>query len=641
MILPAGFEELFKESLGSSAYERYSSAISADSTACVRINPSKFSREELLELWPDAWQVPWCSNGFYLPERPNFTLDPLFHAGAYYVQDASSMFLEGVFRQIAASGLEPTEDTPDVSITDFARSDSAIQHAGSSLRVLDLCAAPGGKSTHLLSLLGPDSLLVSNEVISSRATILKENLAIWGSENAVVTSSDSEVFAAQLPEFFDIVLVDAPCSGEGMFRKMDSATGNAATENWSPDNVKLCAARQQRILASAVKCLKPGGWLIYSTCTYNHFENDDQLAFLKSEFGFEVQPISLFDKYSHSLNGIASASSIDNNSFPGINHSNDPAPAINSSCANTSIPALVKTTNGGYQFIPGLVRGEGQFCALLHLPQSPLASQLSPLGDSSTTCSSGSSGSAGTELPVTQVVENNACSENNSLYMPPCGEVRSPEDFRYGIPANQAVRNKHGRRVDGNRKLNKRGGGADSKSQKNSDRIKVPEAMSSLIDVLNKSCEDVIVRQQGELFKILPANLAIDIDCISSSVRVLGSGVALGCVKGKDFIPDAELATSNLIGSDLAFHNNVSTPTDSQNSKTGFETSAMSSSAFKTVEVDRETALKFLAKQLNALEDAPLGILLICYRGKGLGFVKNIGRRVNNLLPNSRRILNL
>lgn len=222
-----------------------------------------------------------------------------------------------------------------------------------------------------------------------------------------------------------------------------------------------------------------------------------------------------------------------------------------------------------------------------------------------------------------------------------CGEVRSTEDFRFGIPANQVVRNKHGRRVDGNRKLNKRGGGADSKSQKNSDRIKVPEAMSSLIDVLNKSCEDVIVRQQGELFKILPANLAIDIDCISSSVRVLGSGVALGCVKGKDVIPDAELATSNLNGSDLAFHNNVRTPTDSQNAKTGFETSAMSSSAFKTVEVDRETALKFLAKQLNALEDAPLGILLICYRGKGLGFVKNIGRRVNNLLPNSRRILNL
>lgn len=665
MILPAGFEELFKESLGSSAYERYSSAISADSTACVRINPSKFSREELLALWPDAWQVPWCSNGFYLPERPNFTLDPLFHAGAYYVQDASSMFLEGVFRQIAASGLEPTEDTPDVSITDFARSDSAIQHAGSSLRVLDLCAAPGGKSTHLLSLLGPDSLLISNEVISSRATILKENLAIWGSENAVVTSSDSEVFAAQLPEFFDIVLVDAPCSGEGMFRKMDSATGNAATENWSPDNVKLCAARQQRILASAVKCLKPGGWLIYSTCTYNHFENDDQLAFLKSEFGFEVQPISLFDKYSHSLNGIASASSIDNNSFPGINHTNDSAPAINSSFADTSMPALVKTTNGGYQFIPGLVRGEGQFCALLHLPQSPLASQLSPLGDSSTNPApaidglsplvhSGSelnsvvekpsnllSKSAGTELHVTSVVENNAYSENNSLYMPRCGEVRSPKDSRYGIPMNMAVRNKYGRRVDGNRKLNKRGGGADSKSQKNLDRIKVPEAMSSLIDVLNKSCEDVIVRQQGELFKILPANLAIDIDCISSSVRVLGSGVALGCVKGKDFIPDAELATSNLIGSDLAFHNNVSTPTDSQNSKTGFETSAMSSSAFKTVEVDRETALKFLAKQLNALEDAPLGILLICYRGKGLGFVKNIGRRVNNLLPNSRRILNL
>lgn len=667
MILPAGFEELFKESLGSSAYERYSSAISASPLACVRINPSKFSCEDLLAIWPDAQQVPWCSNGFYLSERPNFTLDPLFHAGAYYVQDASSMFLEGVFRQIescreyfarnAASGTQANTCLSGVSAMDSALCALAGMHADSvsdpaagsgarfaeykSLRVLDLCAAPGGKSTHLLSLLEPDSLLVSNEVISSRATILKENLEIWGTANAVVTSSDSEVFAAQLPEFFDIVLVDAPCSGEGMFRKMDSASGNAATENWSLDNVKLCAARQQRILSSAVKCLKPGGWLIYSTCTYNHFENDDQLAFLKSGFGFEVQPISLFDRYFSSLNGIAASNSIENNTFTNINHSCDSAPAINSLCANTSIPVLVKTTNGGYQFIPGLVRGEGQFCALLHLPQSPLASQLSPLGDSSTTCSSGSSGSAGTELPGTQVVGNNACSENNSLYMPHCGEVRSPEDFRYGIPANQVVRNKHGRRVDGNRRLNKRGGGADSKSQKNSDRIKVPEAMSSLIDVLNKSCEDVIVRQQGELFKFLPANLAIDIDCISSAVRVLGSGVALGTIKGKDFIPDAQLATSNLIGSDFAFHNSVSAPTDSQTSKKGFETFAMNSSAFKMVEVDRETALKFLAKQLNALEDAPLGILLICYRGKGLGFLKNIGRRVNNLLPNSRRILNL
>lgn len=662
MILPEGFEELFKESLGSSAYERYSSAISADSTACVRINPSKFSREELLELWPDAWQVPWCSNGFYLPERPNFTLDPLFHAGAYYVQDASSMFLEGVFRQIAASCLDPNAGNPVVRSADSASSDSAIQHAGSdsavdsfagkSLRVLDLCAAPGGKSTHLLSLLGRDSLLISNEVISSRATILKENLAIWGSENAVVTSSDSEVFAAQLPEFFDIVLVDAPCSGEGMFRKMDSATGNAATENWSPDNVKLCAARQQRILASAVKCLKPGGWLIYSTCTYNHFENDDQLAFLKSGFGFEVQPISLFDKYFHSLNGIAASSSIENNTFPGINHTNDSAPAINSSCANTSIPALVKTTNGGYQFIPGLVRGEGQFCALLHLPQSPLASQLSPLGDGSTNPApaidglspfvhSGSELNSAVEKPSNRLSKSagNVFGRDNASHnhrtmrnrQLTCESMNIPFEERTG---SYEINCKHG-------KFGKRNTPHDIKLQKNCVRANLPEAVESLCAAMNQYGNIAVVKQQGELYKILPQNMAAEIDCVASALRVLGSGVALGCVKGNDFIPDAQLATSNVLAAELAFHSNISGRTDSYTSSLGSEASAMNTSAFKTVEVDRETALKFLAKQLNALEDAPLGILLICYRGKGLGFVKNIGRRVNNLLPNSRRILNL
>lgn len=651
MILPAGFEELFKESLGSSAYERYSSAISDNPTACVRINPSKFSCGELLAQWPDAQQVPWCSNGFYLRERPNFTLDPLFHAGAYYVQDASSMFLEGVFRQIAASRFEPATENPFVSAADSVRCDSAIQHTGSLLRVLDLCAAPGGKSTHLLSLLGPDSLLVSNEVISSRATILKENLAIWGSANVVVTSSDSEIFASHLPEFFDIVLVDAPCSGEGMFRKMDSAHGNAATENWSPDNVQLCAARQQRILSSAVKSLKPGGWLIYSTCTYNHFENDDQLAFLKSGFGLEVQPISLFDKYSHSLNGIASASSIENNSFPGINHTNDSAPAINSSCANTSIPALVKTINGGYQFIPGLVRGEGQFCALLHLPQSPLAPQpqSSPLGDSSTNPAPATDGlsplmHSGSELNSTVEKASNRLSKS-------AGNVFGRDNASHG---RRTMRNRQLTCESLNISLGRRNTPHDIKLQKNSVRAKLPEAVESLCAAMNQYSNNAVVKQQGELYKILPRNMETEIDCVASAIRVLGSGVALGCVKGKDFIPDAQLATYELLAeSDWLEHCCKAETAASvlESNEIEMDSAAMvgecksglygKGGAFKAWDVDRETALKFLAKQLNVLENAPLGVLLICYRGRGLGFVKNIGRRVNNLLPNARRILNM
>ena len=188
-------------------------------------------------------KIPWCELGYYLNHRPSFTFDPLFHAGCYYVQEASSMFLEQVLRQ-----------TVDLS---------------KALKVLDLCAAPGGKSTLIQSLISKDSLLVSNEVIRSRANILKDNIIKWGRGNAIVTNNDPKDFE-RLEGYFDVIVVDAPCSGSGLFRREPEAINE-----WGENNVALCSQRQQRILADVLPALKKEGILIYSTCSYSKDEDED------------------------------------------------------------------------------------------------------------------------------------------------------------------------------------------------------------------------------------------------------------------------------------------------------------------------------------------------------------------------------
>ncbi|MCJ8163572.1 rRNA methyltransferase [Pontibacter sp. E15-1] len=226
-------------------YSAFMDALQQAPPVSVRLNRAKTS------FLPNLDRVPWAADGYYLPQRPAFTLDPLLHAGTYYVQEASSMFVEQALRQVVAL------DQP--------------------LHALDLCGAPGGKSTHLASLLSKDSLLVSNEVIRSRASILAENVAKWGSGNVAVTCNDPRDFG-RIPDFFDVMVVDAPCSGEGMFRKDPQAVAE-----WSEENVKLCAQRQQRILADVWGALKPGGILIYSTCTWNEQENEANMAWLAAE----------------------------------------------------------------------------------------------------------------------------------------------------------------------------------------------------------------------------------------------------------------------------------------------------------------------------------------------------------------------
>lgn len=248
--LPPDFVLQLKSLLGTEADELIATILRGSTPVSIRLNPKKD-----IPLPENEGTIPWSNNGYYLKERKSFTLDPLFHAGGYYVQEASSMLVEWMVRLLLQEMRSP--------------------------KVLDLCGAPGGKSTLLQSALPDDALIVSNEVIRSRYHILRENLIKWGYPNKVLTNLDATAFE-QVPGFFDMVLVDAPCSGEGLFRKDPDAV-----QEWSSDNQQLCAGRQKRILANAAKSLRQGGFLVYSTCTYNPEENEINVQWLKETFGFE------------------------------------------------------------------------------------------------------------------------------------------------------------------------------------------------------------------------------------------------------------------------------------------------------------------------------------------------------------------
>lgn len=217
-------------------------SLSGPSPVSIRINPEKWNRIPL-----HSEPVPWCGEGYYIESRPSYTSDPLFHAGCYYPQEASSMFLGEVFRQVSKDQ--------------------------SNIKILDLCGAPGGKTTLLSSLLKGNGLIVSNEVIRSRASVLAENVTKWGTGNTIVTNNDPSAFA-RLEGYFDIIVVDAPCSGEGMFRD------EIARKEWSEANAAMCSDRQRRILMDVWPALKKGGILIYSTCTFNPVENEVNIKWL-------------------------------------------------------------------------------------------------------------------------------------------------------------------------------------------------------------------------------------------------------------------------------------------------------------------------------------------------------------------------
>ena len=320
------FKRLFIESLGEEIAAKAFPALFGEENGitAVRFNSRKCA--ELQAVLPGGStasdfafsglslgeRVPWTSGTYYLAERPNFAQQPLFNAGLYYVQDPSCTYLESVWRTLY--GTSAANSSPQAP-----------------KRVLDLCAAPGGKSTHLADLMNERGLLVSNEVISSRAATLAENMAKWGVANSVVTNSDPSAFS-KLQNLFDLILVDAPCSGEGMFRKHPDVIGE-----WSLNNVKLCAQRQRRILNDIWPALRQGGYLIYSTCTFNHLENADNVQYIVEELGAEVIPLALQEW------------------------------ELLRSCGVEAV-GEGKAASLGYQFFPGLARGEGQFFAILRKP---------------------------------------------------------------------------------------------------------------------------------------------------------------------------------------------------------------------------------------------------------------------------------
>jgi 16S rRNA C967 or C1407 C5-methylase (RsmB/RsmF family)/NOL1/NOP2/fmu family ribosome biogenesis protein len=282
-MFPFEFEKNMRALLGVQ-YADFEQSMCENPPVSIRTN-----NKTQIDFIANAENVKWCKSGFYLAERPQFTLDVLFHAGAYYVQEASSMFLEQIVNQ----------------------------YFNEVKTVLDLCASPGGKSTLLLNVIKNDTLLISNELIRSRANILNENITKWGNENVVVTNNKPSDFK-QLTEFFDAILVDAPCSGEGMFRKDAQAVAE-----WSPAAVKMCAARQKEILAEIWDTLKTDGILIYSTCTFNRAENEENTQWIAKNLGAEILKINISD-------------------FPEITE-----------------------TDCGYRFYPHKTKGEGFYISIL------------------------------------------------------------------------------------------------------------------------------------------------------------------------------------------------------------------------------------------------------------------------------------
>ncbi|MDE5876385.1 MAG: rRNA cytosine-C5-methyltransferase [Muribaculaceae bacterium] len=308
MTLPEGFAQMMQrlDNVDSNALLE---ALKQPPAVSIRYNRRKAAATL---PYNDVTPVKWCEDGVYLPFRPVFTLNPLMHAGSFYVQDASSM----IYQTIAAL------------LTDRLRNDD------SPLHILDLCAAPGGKTTAIINALADHDIIVANEYVSQRATILHENIAKWGFPGAVVTNASAEAFG-RCGELFDIVVVDAPCSGEGMMRKEAMAV-----EQWNEGLVRQCATLQRDIVAHAVNCLRPGGFLIYSTCTFNPIENEENVAAIAEKHGLEMITLPLPQEW-----GIAPSCRAD-------------------------IPAL--------RFMPHITRGEGLFVCVMRKSGEINSEQMYP-----------------------------------------------------------------------------------------------------------------------------------------------------------------------------------------------------------------------------------------------------------------------
>jgi 16S rRNA C967 or C1407 C5-methylase (RsmB/RsmF family) len=292
-VLPEEFSRYTRQLMGDGRYERFVSALEQPSVVSIRTNSLKFPHPQ-----PQLKCVPWCHDAYYLQERPNFTFDPLLHAGYYYVQEASSMFIDQVLRQY-------------------------VHHPAV---MLDMCAAPGGKSTAAISALPEGSMLVSNEPIRTRSQILAENIQKWGYADCMVTNCYPKDYHKS-GAMFDVILCDVPCSGEGMFRKDEGAI-----QEWSAQHVAQCTQLQREIVTEAWHCLRDGGLMIYSTCTFNAHEDEENVAWLMEQTGAEILTVNTEEDWH-----------ITGSLLPQFQH-----------------PV--------YRFIPGYTQGEGLFMAVLRKP---------------------------------------------------------------------------------------------------------------------------------------------------------------------------------------------------------------------------------------------------------------------------------
>jgi 16S rRNA C967 or C1407 C5-methylase (RsmB/RsmF family) len=303
MQLPEDFIRETRLLMGEDRFNRFLGAFDEEAPVSIRLNPR--AQGDCPRCALAEGEVPWCPEGYYLSGRPQFTFDPLFHAGCYYVQEAASMFITHVLRTL------------------FTLHSSLFTLHSSLFTVLDLCAAPGGKSTAMRTVLPEGSVLVSNEPIPTRAQILLENITKWGWPDCIVTNNYPRDFRKAKMKF-DLILCDVPCSGEGMFRK-DPAT----ISEWSLQNLDKCWRLQREIVADAWECLNPGGILIYSTCTYNIKENEENVRWILETYDAEALTIPTEPSWN-----------ITGSLLPGFD-----APV--------------------YRFIPGITRSEGLFLCVL------------------------------------------------------------------------------------------------------------------------------------------------------------------------------------------------------------------------------------------------------------------------------------
>lgn len=319
-MLPREFTDYTSALFGPERWARFLQSFDEPSVTSIRFNPWKYRQEA---IFPRATPVPWCKQGYWLPDRPNFTLDPLFHAGVYYVQEAGSLFLDHVLRA----------------------------HVTHPVLALDLCAAPGGKSTLMRAALPPGSVLVSNEPDRRRANILLENILKQGHPDVLVTHNYATDFA-KTNWTFDVILTDVPCSGEGLFRRDENAVNE-----WSLSNVHFCQKRQRQILQDIWPCLRPGGLLIYSTCTFNTYENEENVRFIAEELGAEILPVSTCSQWQISGSLLAGWTHPVYRFIPGV------------TCSEGLFMAVLRKKGGTASptFLPGSARRHAQTNRLIHL----------------------------------------------------------------------------------------------------------------------------------------------------------------------------------------------------------------------------------------------------------------------------------